>query len=819
MTFLFTDVEGSTRLLREIGADEYAAVLAEHRRIVREVCRRHDGVEVDTQGDAFFIAFPTAPGALAAARDAQAALSVPVRMGVHTGTPLLADEGYVGADVHEAARIASAGHGRQILVSASTAALVGTEALRDLGEHRLKDLTAPVRIYQVGDADFPPLKTLYRTNLPVTASSFVGRAVELSQVRQTLERDDVRLLTLAGPGGSGKTRLELQAAAAAAEAFPHGVWWVPLAALREPGEVAAAATQALGGGAPLAELVADRRLLLLLDNFEHVIAAADDVASLLAVCPNVKVLVTSRERLRLSGEHVYEVSGLTSPDARSLFITRACAARPDFEPDELVDEICARLDELPLAIELAAARTSLLGSRQLLDRLGTRLDSLRGGRDASTRQRTLRATIEWSYELLEPGEQRVLAALSVFRAPATVEAVEHVTGADVVVLESLVDKSLLRRLSSGRVGMLEMIRSFAAEQLPPADRDNLLQRLITHLTEAFRPDSPEHQYSRGPSEIALAQAERPNVDLALGWAREHGAAAAGLTLLTRLEYYWPTNDPTAARDHIDHFLAVAGDDVPPALRAHALRLRGAAYDLVGRSDLAVLEYEAAVELLYSVGEHAEAHHLAHRIANSALQANDVDRAVQLATEALAYDRQHGRTHDEAAALGVLANAAFVRGEIAQGIQLSYESAAVADRCGFTWWKGIVLASLAARLVAADDPDAARYPAAAGLEALAEVDDRINLPDALAVVAGLAAIQGNPAVAGLVWGAIEALARDEPRPTTQRTMEDYGPKLRRVHGQEFDEARQRGQALAVDAAVALAVDFARGATGRTGAPTG
>src|SRR6187200_3010772 len=235
VTFLFTDVEGSTKLLHSLGAEEYADALAEHRRVIREACASEGGVEVDTQGDAFFFAFPTAPGALAAASaftDALASGQVQVRVGLHTGTPLLTDEGYVGDDVHRAARIAACGHGGQVLVSAASAQLVERE-LRDLGEHRLKDLSAPERVYQLGDGDFPALRSLYRTNLPVPATPFLGREQELAEVVELLAADGVRLLTLTGPGGTGKTRLALQAAAAASESFPDGVYWVPLAPLRD----------------------------------------------------------------------------------------------------------------------------------------------------------------------------------------------------------------------------------------------------------------------------------------------------------------------------------------------------------------------------------------------------------------------------------------------------------------------------------------------------------------------------------------------------------------------------------------------------------
>jgi len=421
VTFLFTDVEGSTKLLHELGAKRYAQTLAEHRRVLRDAFSRRGGVEVDMQGDAFFVAFPTAPGALEAAREAREALEIPVRMGIHTGTPLQTNEGYVGADVHKAARIASAGHGRQILVSAATAALLGGE-LRDLGEHRLKDLSAPERIYQAGDGDFPPLKTLYRTNLPIPATPFLGRERELEEIGELLARDDLRLLTLTGPGGTGKTRLALQAAAEAAEWYPDGVFWVPLAPLRDPALVLDAASQAVGATDGLQEHLADKRLLLLLDNFEHLIAAASELAPLLASCPNLRLLVTSRELLQLAPEQSYPVPPLEPEDGVQLFVARAKAVKPAFEPDQAVPALCERLDNLPLALELAAARVRMLSPKQLLERLAQRLDLLKAGRGAEPRQQTLRATIEWSHELLEEDEQRLFARLAVFRGGCTLEA-------------------------------------------------------------------------------------------------------------------------------------------------------------------------------------------------------------------------------------------------------------------------------------------------------------------------------------------------------------------------------------------------------------
>src|SRR3954451_4276610 len=288
VTFLFTDIEGSTQLLHEHG-ERYTDLLAEHRRRLRDAFERHGGVEVDTQGDAFFVAFARASDALAAARDGQTALGggpIRVRIGMHTGEPVVTDEGYVGIDVHRAARIAAAGHGGQVLVSRSTRDLVPADDLHDLGEHRLKDLTAPERIYQLGDGDFPPLKTLRSTNLPVPLTPFLGRDAELGEVGELLARPDVRLLSLTGSGGSGKTRLALQAAAAAAEEYPHGVWWVALASITEAAAVLPSASRVFGSG-PLAEAIGDRRMLLLLDNFEHVMGAATDLPLLLGACPRL----------------------------------------------------------------------------------------------------------------------------------------------------------------------------------------------------------------------------------------------------------------------------------------------------------------------------------------------------------------------------------------------------------------------------------------------------------------------------------------------------------------------------------------------------
>lgn len=479
VTFLFTDVEASTKLLHEIGAERYSDALDEHRRVLRDAFTRHNGTEVDTQGDAFFVAFPTAEGAVAAARDAVEALAggpIRVRIGVHTGTPTLTPEGYVGTDVHRAARIAAAGHGGQVLVSSSTAALLGGHTLRDLGDHRLKDLSAPERIYQLGDGDFPPLHSLHQTNLPVPATAFLGRESELHEIGTLLRRDDVRLVTLTGPGGTGKTRLALQAAAAAADEFAGGVWWVPLAAMRDAQLVLPAAAQALGAQGEIADHIRDNTVLLVFDNFEQVTDAASGVGDLMARCPALKVLVTSREPLRLEGEWEYAVDPLHESEAVMLFNTRALAVRRDFSGNGEVRQICARLDNLPLAIELAAARTKVLSASALLERLERHLPVLATGtRDAPERQRTLRSTIEWSYDLLSTHEQRMFARLSVFRGGWTLQSAEQIAGAELDTLQSLVDKSLVRQRGD-RFSMLETIREFAADRLEASGEGDDIRR-------------------------------------------------------------------------------------------------------------------------------------------------------------------------------------------------------------------------------------------------------------------------------------------------------------------------------------------------------
>jgi hypothetical protein len=429
-------------------------------------------------------------------------------MGLHTGEPLVTDQGYVGLDVHRAARIAAVGHGGQVLVSRSTANLVGTHRLRDLGEHRLKDFPEPVALFQLGDASFPPLNTISNTNLPHPASSFVGRTREVQAVLAQLI-NGARLLTLTGPGGSGKTRLAIEAGAELVPYFKAGVFWVGLAAVRDPHLVSAEISKAIGAKGALAEHVSGRELLLILDNLEQVIDAAAELAALVELCPNLRVLVTSRELLRVRGEVEYPVEPLADTEAVDLFCERART-----EPTDAVRQLCGALDRLPLALELAAARTSVLSPAQILERLSERLDLFKAGRDAVARHQTLRATIEWSYDLLAPEEQRLFARLAVFSRGCTLEAAQDVAAAQLdtlVVLTRLPQAVPASQVMSFTGSMTEHT---ACHQPPycPSSMDNtpvmgygqLYRALNTHadLSPYHVPPSYLHQRPRYSTDIA-----------------------------------------------------------------------------------------------------------------------------------------------------------------------------------------------------------------------------------------------------------------------------------------------------------------------------
>ena len=581
ITLLFTDIEGSTQLLERLG-ERYTNVLAVCRTLLRAAFQTYHGHEIGTQGDAFFVVFARATDAVSATVAAQRALvrhawpdgvSVQVRMGLHTGEPQLSAEGYMGLDVHRAARVMSVGHGGQILLSQTTHDLVEHDlppnvGLRDVGQHRLKDLGHPVHLFQIVisdlPADFPPLKTLntHPNNLPVQPTPLVGREREVAQVCELLHRDEVRLVTLTGPGGIGKTRMGLQVAVELSELFADGMFFVDLAPIREPALVVPTIAQTLGIREVadqsllehLKEGLQQQQALLLLDNFEQVLSAAVQVADLLIACPRLKVLVTSREVLHVRAEQEFTVPPLALPDTKqlpdlaalaqyeavALFLQRARATKPDFQLTtanaRAVAEICNCLDGLPLAIELAAARLKLLPPQALLARLAQRLHVLTGGaQDAPARQQTLRNTIAWSYYLLDAEEQRLFRRLAVFVGGCTLAAVEAVCealgkerGKVFDGVASLIDKSLVQQRAhkeeEPRLVMLETIREYGLECLATSGEMEDTRR--AHAVYYLRLSEEAEPKLVGPQQavwLERLEREHENLRAALQWLLNQAA--------------------------------------------------------------------------------------------------------------------------------------------------------------------------------------------------------------------------------------------------------------------------------------------------------
>ena len=863
VTFLFTDIEGSTDLLRRLGMDAYDTLLAEHGGILRTALGSPaaGGHEVRVEGDSFFVAFQSAPRAVAAAVAAQRALAghrfragaeVRVRMGLHTGEgrPAAAEAGadYVGIDVHRAARIAAAAHGGQILVSETTRGLVsdslpGGVSLQDLGSHRLKDFAGTQRIHQLVieglRADFPPLKTLDRApnNLPQQLTTFVGR----DQVDQAaaLLRDGVRLLTLTGPGGTGKTRLSIEVAGELGEVFPDGIYWVPLAAITDTGLVAPAIATSLGihdaGTRPVAERVAehlrDRTALLVLDNFEQLLPAAALVGDLLRAAPRLRVIASSRSPLRVYGEQEFPVPPLTLPDlgagpdvlaqseAVRLFVERAIAIKPDFRVTAAnarpIAEICARLDGLPLAIELAAARVKILPPEAILQRLGHTLDLLSSGsRDLPDRQRTLRGAIQWSYDLLEEPTRVLFARLAAFAGGAWLPEIEAVCGPDSDVFEdlsTLVDQSLLRQRDidgEPRFVMLVTIREYALERLDATgEADAIRRRHAEAYLDVARRTQPELTGPRQRVLLDRLERDHDNLRAAMEWGIAHEPSIA-MRLVGSLWRFWHM------RGHLDEAENVARRVLALTFDASLDRERLLALDGAGgvsywRGEFAPTRerYQEALDIATRLGDRRQVAEQSYNLGFTyQVDRSDVPQAVRLAEAALSTFREVGDRPGTAKSLWSLSYALFQlddrersRPLLAECIGLMRE---LDDLFGLAW----ALHAQALNHMRDGFLERAHDSITESLRIFADAGDVSGITLLLMDSAMLAALRGDLERAVRLFAAGERL-RDESGAMLANVIEQWqlpAADLVREESAKRREAREGGARLTREEAVVLAL---------------
>jgi predicted ATPase/class 3 adenylate cyclase len=807
VTFLFTDIEGSTRLLHEHG-HAYAHLLAEHRRVVRQAFAQHSGVEVDIQGDAFFFVFRSAADAVAAASAAHEALeSGPIRvpMGIHTGEPIVTDEGYVGLDVHRAARIASAAHGGQIVLSETTRRLLDSSTpARDLGEHRLKDLIDAQRLYQLGDRGFPPLRTLDATNLPIAASALVGRERELEELVAMLS-NGTRLLTVTGPGGTGKTRLALQVAAELVGSLHDGVFWVPLVGLTDPELLSSEVAKAVGASDELSGFLRGKELLILLDNFEHLLAAARGVSDILGASSKVRVLVTSRAPLRVSGELEYRLDPLPEKDAAALFAKRARGVGRAVEPDATVEAICRRLDGLPLAVELAAARTKLLAPERLLERLDSVLPILTSGaRDAHERQRTLRATIEWSYNLLDEAERDHFARLSIFAGSFSLDAAEDVCDTDLDCLASLVDYSLVKPVGDDRLLMLETIREYARQQLVESGRADELQRRHTEFFSALAAEAYTHRFVAEAVWAARLELLHDDLRSALDWLEGTDPVRA-VDLASVLGWFWLSHG-YLIEGH-GRLANVASVSVAGRTRARALTASGALIARCGDAARGRAQIEEAVELWRDLDDRGE---LAAALATLGwlliYDAGDDPASLQAFQQSLELRRELGDRAGEKQSLAGVAQLHVALGDVDLAEAESRELLRIADGDERAQHFAYHFLADCALLLGETEEAERRYRQS--LRAALPLGDVIETSFEVQGVAMAAAGNGDPHRALLLVASVEALWESLGASFSiafwDGLLERYiGPAVAAL-GPDADAVRDQGRGLAFEEAVQLAL---------------
>lgn len=865
VTFLFTDIEGSSRLEQRVGTAAYARLRARHRAILREAVASHGGTEQGTEGDSFFVVFADAAEALAAAIEAQRALTVEpwpgdapirVRMGVHAGQAYRSDDDYIGIEINRAARIESAAHGGQIVVSDALRALLadrltGEVRLADLGTHRLKDFE-PFRLHQVIapglPTEFPPLRSLESRidTLPRQLTSFLGRQAEIAEVQALLRSH--RLLTLSGPGGTGKTRLAIAAASASLDDFRDGAAWVGLAPITDAELVPTAIAKGLAvrdeGFEDLLSAVADRigssELLLVLDNFEHVIAAAPFVAGLLGRCAGLSVLVTSRGPLHLAGEHEYPVPPLAVPDpahlppadelARTesiaLFVERARAVRPDFaltaNNADAVAEICARLDGLPLAIELAAARVRLLSPAAIASRLEQSLGLLAGGaRDLPERQQTLRGAIAWSYDLLEPLEQVYFRGLAVFAGGWSLEDAEAVCdpdrtlGIDVLdAIGSLVDKSLVRRSDTDgeepRFRMLQVIREYGLERLAEAgDVDAVHDRHLAVFARLAERAEPELLGADARTWLDRLEIEHDNIRAALRWALTAGRVETGLLFAGRLWRFWHLRGYLGeGSSMIDELLARPDGEARSPGRAKALNGAGGLAYWKNDFPTARRRYEEQLALNRELGDRAGLAEAHYNLGFLAAIPGDHDEALRQYEAALALWREIGDEAGIGAVLFGLALVQYLERSFERADATAIEAIAHARRIRDGYREASALGIRIRIAIAMDQLDVARETGSRALQLFAESGDPTGVAMLLDDMGVLALREGSPDRALRLAGAAEAVRERiaAGAPPTLIQHGDYAAEARAsVPAADADAEWTAGRTMTEEAAIAYALE--------------
>jgi predicted ATPase/class 3 adenylate cyclase len=867
VTFFFSDIEGSTKLIQQLG-DRYPDVLLAHHNLLRAALAANGGHELRTEGDSFFIVFGSALDACAGAAAAQKALGqhgwpdggrVRVRIGLHTGEATLVGNEYLGLDVHRAARIAGAAHGGQVLISETTKALVEHDmppelTLKDLGVHRLKDLARAERLFQLTidgcQADFPALRTLEATpnNLPTELTSFIGRDDQVRDVKALLARS--RLLTLTGPGGTGKTRLSLHIAAEVLDQFPDGVYFVPLAAINDPELVPSAIAQALsvqpsGNRRPLDALIdylRDKRTLLVLDNFEQLIPAGAVASALLEASPGLRVLVSSRAVLRVYGEQEFPVPPMGLPDPRALpglaalsqfeavrlFIERAVAVKPDFQATNenaaAIVGICERVDGLPLAIELAAARIKLFSPQALLSRLEKSLTVLgTGARDLPSRQQTLRGAIQWSYDLLEPGAQRLLARFSVFARTGSLEQLEQVggpaedVGGDVVdALDQLGDQSLLRRLpdfSEPRFLMLQTIREFASERLSQSgEAESIRNRHLQAFTALAQQAQPYLFGSTRREWLDRLEIDHDNFRDALEWATAAGDARAAMELGALLWRFWQMRGHLhEGRRRMATVLAMPNARDFPKERLVALEAAGGLAYWQADMKEAKRFYDECVDLIRAQGANDRA--LANALYNAAFArvvgAADVEPAKRILAEALPLFRKIGDQAGVARALWGTGNAYYFAREFDAALPYLEEAEVLYrqgdDRFGLGW----AVHTLGLVSIRLGDAERARKAWTEAIGLFHAAGDISGVVLQLDNFSALARHEGDFVKAARLWAATNNLQETSGTGlvTIARLEEERSGRVGLTEAQA-EQAWAEGRAMSLDEAVAYALEPAR-----------